>query len=189
MSFEIIVEALKLPFREEDWIGTMFAGSLLALASLLVLPAPLFLGYVLRVMSQDDMPGFDNLVQMYIDGLKAFGVVTLYFLPGFIFIAAFDGILALTGFVLLVIGWWGMESGLYHLANGGFRQAFTVEALRTAFTLNYLIGIVASIVVPFAITMAYSVSLLLLVTVLLFPTALFYETVVRYRIMRNAIER
>lgn len=185
----MIVEALKFPFKEQDWIRKMLAGSAIAFASLLIIPAPLLMGYILRVMSQDSMPGFNNLIQMYIDGLKAFAVIALYMLPGIALMAVFDGALAILGFLVFLVGWWGFESGMYHLANNGFREAFTVESLKTVFTLNYFAGIVLSVLVPLAVLFAYTVSLLLVVTVLLFPTVLFYESVVRYRIIKNAIER
>ena len=188
MIVESVKEAVSFPFEEQDWIKTMLLGSILSLASFLILPAPLLMGYVLRVMSQDTIPGFDNLVQMYIDGLKAFTVLALYMLPGFAVLAVFDGALALTGFLMFLIGWWGFESGLYQLANNGFREAFTMDALKTVFTVNYFLGILASIILPLAVFLAYTVSLLLIVTVLLYPAVQFYVTVVRYRIIKNAIE-
>jgi len=188
MILEAIKESLNFPFKEQDWIKTILLGSVLALASLLVLPAPLLLGYLVRVMRQDSIPGFDNLLDMYIDGLKAFTVAVIYILPGIMLLGLFDGGIAILGFLIFLIGWWGFESGIYQLANNGFRQAFTKEALKTVFTLNYFLGVLASIILPILILITYGLSLILIVTLLLFPVVEFYTAVVRYRVIKNAIE-
>jgi hypothetical protein len=185
----MIGEALRFPFKGQDWIRKMLGGYILVLASFLIVPSPLFLGYILRVMREETMPGFDNLVQMYVDGLKALAVVILYMTPGILLLAAFEGALALIGFLFLIIGWWGFESGLYYLANEGFREAFTTKALKTVFTLDYFIGILASIIIPFGIAFVYVLSLLTILPILLFPAVQFYQAVIRYRIMKNAIEK
>jgi len=61
----MIEEALRFPFKQQDWFRKGVGGYLLAVASLLVIPAPLLLGYMVRVMKEDQMPGFKNLVQMF----------------------------------------------------------------------------------------------------------------------------
>jgi len=188
MIFESVKEALNFPFKQQDWIKTMLLGSILTLAAFLVLPAPLLLGYMVRVMREDSIPSFNNLLEMYVDGLKAFAVAILYMLPGILLLGLFDGGIAILGFLIFLIGWWGFESGLYQLANNGFKQAFTKEALKTVFAFNYFLGIVASILVPITVFLAYTMSLLLVVTILLYPAVQFYATVVRYRIIKNAIE-
>lgn len=185
----MIPQALRFPFEDQDWIRKMIGGYVLVLASLAILPAPLLFGYILRVMSEESMPGFDNLVQMYIDGLKAFAVVMLYMIPGILIMAAFKGNLALVGLPVFVVGWWGFESGMYYLANEGLREAFSAQALKTVFSIDYFIGMLASILVPLGITILYAMSLLTVLPVLMFPAVQFYQTVVRYRIIKEAIEK
>ena len=188
IDFENISQALNFPFEEQDWVRKTLIGSLIAIGSLLVIPAPLLLGYLLRVMRQDSMPAFDNFLDMYIEGLKALLVATLYMIPGFAIMAAFESNLALLGVPVFLVLYYALESALYHLANNGLRQAFSVNVLRDAFTLNYLLGLVVSAVVSFALIMAWSLSLLLIVPILLFPTVMFYQNVFRFRIMKEAIE-
>lgn len=185
----MIPQALRFPFEEQDWIRKMIGGYILVLASFAILPAPLLLGYILRIMREDSMPEFDNLVQMYIDGLKAFAVVMLYMAPGFAILAAFEGFIAIIGFLIFILGWWGFESGMYYLANEGFREAFSAKALKTVFSVDYFIGMLASILVPIGITILYALSLVAVLPVLMFPVVQFYQTVVRYRIIKEAIEK
>lgn len=181
-------QALNFPFEGDDWVEKTVIGSILALASLLIVPAPLLLGYLMRVMREETMPGFDNLLDMYIEGLKALLVATLYMIPSFALMFAFEGALAILGFGVFFVLYYALESGLYQLANNGLRQAFSVQVLRDAFTLRYFVGLIVSGVVSLALLMAWSFSLLLIVPILLFPTVLFYQNVFRYRIMKEAIE-
>jgi hypothetical protein len=183
-----IREALKFPFEEDDWLKKAAIGSVLALASLLVIPAPLLTGYLLRVFRSDSMPEFNNYLDMYLEGLKAFLVIALYIIPGFAIMAAFDGALLLVGGLVLLILYYALESGLYHLANNGLRKAFSLKVLKDAFTLNYLLGVIISAVVAIAVFIVWGFSTLLILPVLLYPTVNFYQGVFRFRIMKEAIE-
>jgi hypothetical protein len=184
----MIGEAVEFPFQDEDWFRKGLGGYILALASMLVVPAPLLLGYMIRVMREEQMPGFNNLVKMFADGLKAVAILLAYMLPGMAIMASFDSGLALIGLPVFLIGFYIVESGFYELANNGFRSAFTSKVLKNAFTLNYLIGAIAAVIVPTAIFIAWIFSLILILPVLLYPAAVFYADVARYRIMKEAIE-
>ena len=184
----MIEEALRFPFKEEGWFRKGVGGYLLAVASLLVIPAPLLLGYMVRVMKEDQMPGFKNLVQMFIDGLKALAIAISYLVPGIAVIAAFDSAAAILGLPLFLIGFYTVESGFYELANNGFKSAFSKQVLKNAFTFNYLIGQFAAILVPLTIMIIWAFSVLLILPILFYPAMLFYTDVFRYRIMKEAIE-
>ena len=185
----MLEEALNFPFKEQDWPRKIIIGSLLALASFLVLPAPLLIGYTMRVMRQESMPAFNNLIDMYLDGLKAVTIILAYLLPGYLLLSLAEGVFVIPTLLILLVGWWSFESGLYHFANYGFRQAFSFEALKAAFTLNYFVGIVLSIMVPSIIFIVYILSLVLVVPLILFPAVYFYQLILRWRIMKNAIEK
>lgn len=183
-----IREALKFPFEQDNWLRKAVIGSVLALASLLVIPAPLLTGYLLRVFRSDSMPKFNNYMDMYLEGLKAFLVIALYMIPGFAIMAAFDGALLLVGGLVFLILYYALESALYHLANNGLRQAFSLKVLKDAFSLNYLLGVIISAVVATMVFIVWGFSTLLLIPVLLFPTVNFYQGVFRFRIMKEVIE-
>ena len=183
-----IKDALKFPFEQDDWVRKAAIGSILTLGSLLIIPAPLLIGYLLRVFRTNSMPEFDNYLDMYKEGLKAFLVIALYMIPGFAIMAAFDGVLLLVGGLVFLVLYYALESGLYQLANNGLRQAFSLKVLRDAFSLNYLLGVIISAVVSTVVFIIWGFSTLLLIPVLLFPTVKFYQGVFRFRIMKEAIE-
>jgi hypothetical protein len=183
-----IREALNFPFEQDDWLRKAAIGSVLALGSLLIIPAPLLTGYLLRVFRSDSMPEFGNYLDMYIEGLKAFFVIALYMIPGFAIMVAFEGALLLVGGLVFLILYYALESGLYHLANDGLREAFSLKVLKDAFSLNYLLGVIISAVVAITVFIVWGFSTLLILPVLLYPTVNFYQGVFRFRIMKEAIE-
>jgi hypothetical protein len=183
-----IRESLKFPFEQDNWLKKAAIGSILALSSLVIIPAPLLTGYLLRVFRTDSMPEFDNYLDMYKEGLKAFFVIALYMIPGFAIMAAFEGALLLVGGLVFLILYYALESGLYHLANNGLRQAFSLNVLKDAFSLNYLLGVIISAVVAISVFILWGFSTLLIIPVLLYPTVNFYQGVFRFRIMKEAIE-
>lgn len=183
-----IREALKFPFEQDDWLRKAAIGSVLALASFLIIPAPLLLGYLMRIFRSESIPEFGNYLDMYIEGLKALFVIALYVIPGFGIMAAFDGILLVVGALVFFLSVYTLDSGLYHLANDGLKKAFSLQALKDAFTLNYFLGLVVSTVVANVVFIVWGLSTLFIIPVLLFPTVNFYQIVFRYRIMKEAIE-
>ena len=183
-----IREALKFPFEQDDWLRKAAIGSVLALASFLIIPAPLLLGYLMRIFRSESIPEFGNYLDMYIEGLKALFVIALYVIPGFGIMAAFDGILLVVGALVFFLSVYTLDSGLYHLANDGLRKAFSLQALKDAFTLNYFLGLIVSTVVANVVFIVWGLSTLFIIPVLLFPTVNFYQIVFRYRIMKEAIE-
>jgi hypothetical protein len=183
-----IREALKFPFEQDDWLRKAAIGSVLALASFLIIPAPLLLGYLMRVFRSESIPEFGNYLDMYIEGLKALFVIALYVIPGFGIMAAFDGLLLVVGALVFFLSVYTLDSGIYHLANDGLKKAFSLQALKDAFTLNYFLGLVVSTVVANVVFIVWGLSTLFIIPVLLFPTVNFYQIVFRYRIMKEAIE-
>ncbi len=183
-----IREALKFPFDQNDWLKKAAIGSVLALASLLVIPAPLLLGYLMRVFRSDSMPEFNNYVDMYIEGVKALFVIALYMIPGFAIMAAFEGALLIVGGLTFFLSIYALDSVLYHLANDGLKKALSLQALKDALTLNYFLGLIVSTVVANVVFIIWGFSTLLIIPVLLFPTVNFYQIVFRFRIMKEAIE-
>jgi len=183
-----IREALKFPFEQDDWLRKAAIGSVLALASFLIIPAPLLLGYLMRVFRSESIPEFGNYLDMYIEGLKALFVIALYVIPGFGIMAAFDGLLLVVGALVFFLSVYTLDSGIYHLANDGLKKAFSLQALNDAFTLNYFLGLIVSTVVTNVVFIVWGLSTLFIIPVLLFPTVNFYQIVFRYRIMKEAIE-
>lgn len=95
---EIISESVKYP--SSDWKKVIILG-ILVIASVLIVPIFLVYGYVFRIMKAsiaglDELPEFDELGEMFVDGLKIFVVALVYAIPIWI-ISAILGAITGTG--------------------------------------------------------------------------------------------
>ncbi len=73
-------------FEDRDWITKVLIGSLVALASVLILPAPILGGYTVavarNVMRGDEtLPDWRDLLRYWVDGLAVLAAVVVYTLP------------------------------------------------------------------------------------------------------------
>lgn len=94
----MIREALDYPRTDENWTTTVLIGGLLGLLGVLVVPAFLVSGYLVRVLDRtmrgdDRPPVFEAWTDLLVDGLKAFVIAFAYGLvPGVIAIAVAFGV-------------------------------------------------------------------------------------------------
>lgn len=75
-------QSLDYPRTGDDAVKTLLIGSILTLASVLLLPTVLVVGYVLRVLrgtDETDAPVFDDWEELLVDGLKGTAVTLAYF--------------------------------------------------------------------------------------------------------------
>jgi len=91
---EIIGDALRYP--TSDWMKVIELG-ILFLLSFLIVPAFLALGYSFRALKAtiaglDELPDFDEWVDMLIDGLKVFAVTIVYMIIPIIVIVVTMGL-------------------------------------------------------------------------------------------------
>ncbi len=87
---EIISESVKYP--SSNWKKVIILG-ILTLLSILIIPAFLVMGYILRTIKAsiaglDGLPEFDEWGEMFFDGLKVFVVEVVYFIIPLIVILA-----------------------------------------------------------------------------------------------------
>ena len=153
MILDIYKDALE--YSAKDWKTLAILG-VICLFSFLLLPAFLIAGYNYRVVNtavhgiingRDPLPGFDDLIDMFVDGVKVVIVQILYLLvPAIIFIifAAIAG--SLTGmassaimiigclitFVAFVVCELMIQMGICHMAynEGAFSKAFAVSEIK-----------------------------------------------------------
>lgn len=153
MILDIYKDALE--YSAKDWKTLVILG-VICLFSFLLLPAFLIAGYNYRVVNtavhgiingRDPLPGFDDLIDMFVDGVKVVIVQILYLLvPAIIFIifAAIAG--SLTGmassaimiigclitFVAFVVCELMIQMGICHMAcnEGAFSKAFAVSEIK-----------------------------------------------------------
>ncbi|OPX59769.1 MAG: hypothetical protein A4E25_00961 [Methanobacterium sp. PtaB.Bin024] len=80
---EIISDSIKYP--SSDWGKVLMLG-VIFIASILIIPIFLAMGYVFRIIKStlvgiDELPEFDEIGDMFIDGLKIFVVGIVYSIP------------------------------------------------------------------------------------------------------------
>ncbi|MFB6103403.1 MAG: DUF4013 domain-containing protein [Haloplanus sp.] len=147
------------PTNSEDWIKTILIGGVLTLLSILIVPAFLVYGYVLRVLragmnGAEEPPVFDDWETLLREGVVAFVVVIIYQLipllvmfltvggsmaaigtgseagAGVGIIGLFGG-LALSGLLALLFGYVTLI-GLANYAHvGEFGAAFDLDVIRS----------------------------------------------------------
>jgi hypothetical protein len=185
----MIAEALKYPFKEDDWPRKMLFGSLLILSTILIVPMFTFMGYLLRVMREDSMPEFDELLDMTIDGAKASVLFLVYVMIPMSVVFTFEtGMVANVALGALLLSVYLIYSIFYELSNDGWRSAFSLQVLKNAFSLRYLVAWLGGLVVSTLLSIIWAISLILILPILLYPTLYFYNYVFMFRIMTEAIE-
>jgi hypothetical protein len=80
----MLQESLEYPASGDDAVKTLLIGGILTLASVLLLPVIVVLGYLVRVLrttidGEEEPPVFEDWEALLVDGLKATGVALAYF--------------------------------------------------------------------------------------------------------------
>ena len=91
---EIISDSIKYP--SSSWGKVLILG-IITIASILIVPLFLLLGYMFRIIKAtlagiDELPEFDEIGEMFVDGLKVFVVGFIYAIPVWI-LSAIVGLL------------------------------------------------------------------------------------------------
>ncbi|MBQ6628404.1 MAG: DUF4013 domain-containing protein [Methanobrevibacter sp.] len=153
MILDIYKDALE--YSAKDWKTLVILG-VICLFSFLLLPAFLITGYNYRVINtavhgiingRDPMPGFEDIIDMFVDGVKVVIVQIGYLLVPFIIFMIFAVIASNIGgiassaimvvgciltFVLLIVACLMSQMGLCHMAynDGSFSKAFAVSEIK-----------------------------------------------------------
>ena len=153
MILDIYKDALE--YSAKDWKTLVLLG-VICLFSFLLLPAFLITGYNYRVINtavhgiingRDPMPGFEDIIDMFVDGVKVVIVQIGYLLVPFIIFMIFAAIASnvsgvassavmvvgcLLTFVLLIVACLMSQMGLCHMAynDGAFSKAFAVSEIK-----------------------------------------------------------
>ena len=153
MILDIYKDALE--YSAKDWKTLVILG-VICLFSFLLLPAFLITGYNYRVINtavhgiingRDPMPGFEDIIDMFVDGVKVVIVQIGYLLVPFIIFMIFAAIASNLGgmassaimvvgclltFVLLIVACLMSQMGLCHMAynDGAFTKAFAVSEIK-----------------------------------------------------------
>ena len=183
MILDIYKDALE--YSAKDWIKLVILG-VMCLFSFLLLPAFLITGYNYRVINtavhgiingRDPLPDFDDLISMFVDGVKVVIVQIAYLIVPFIIFIIFalaagqlNGTLSaalmligcLISFVIFVVAELMIQMGICHMAynDGAFSKAFALSEIKEVIDeigwfecLVTLIGlIIITLVISFVVT-------------------------------------
>jgi Protein of unknown function (DUF4013) len=80
---DIISDSIKYP--SSNWGKVLILG-IIMIASILIVPIFLFYGYIFRIIKAtlagiDELPDFDEIGEMFVDGIKVFVVAIIYAIP------------------------------------------------------------------------------------------------------------
>lgn len=148
-------DAIRYPKRGTDPARTILIGGVLTLLSVLVVPAALLTGYVVRVVrsveaGEEEPPAFDEWGDLLVEGAKGMAVVVAYVLVpaavlgAVVVVGAVVGTrvgtaIALLGALvtlpLLLAAWYVGSAGFLNFAvTGRLRSAFEFDTLRPVLT-------------------------------------------------------
>ena len=80
---DIISDSIKYP--SSNWGKVLILG-IIMIASILIVPIFLLYGYIFRIIKAtlagiDELPDFDEIGEMFVDGIKVFVVAIIYAIP------------------------------------------------------------------------------------------------------------
>jgi hypothetical protein len=121
---DIISDSIKYP--SSSWGKVLILG-IITIASILIVPLFLVLGYMFRIIKAtlagiDELPEFDEIGDMFVDGLKVFVVGFVYAIPVWIL------------------------SAIFGLVTGG-NSAAAVTSLGTGYALAFILGNIVFIII------------------------------------------
>ena len=210
----MLEDGLSYPLRG-DWVGRIVIGGVLGLLSVLVIPTFALLGYLVRVLERtvagdDTPPEFDDWGDLLAKGVVAtlialaYSVVPVVLYVVLVTVVAGIGsgvggdlgaligvtgaLLALAFLPVLLFVYYAVPAALTaYAARGEASAAFDVDLLKpTLFSVDYLLAVLAPILVAIGV---FVVSVVLLVTVVgavLVPFVQFYGQVAVFRMFGAA---
>lgn len=138
----MIQDALNYLRTDDEWTKTVLIGGILSLLGMLVVPAILVFGYLVRVLrgtmhDDDRTPVFDEWGDLFVDGVNAFAITLAYgFVPAVIGTAVVAG--GIFSFTVV-------SGGSSSAAAGGLGLAVVAGGL-----LALALGLLAAYIVPAA---------------------------------------
>lgn len=83
MSFE---KSFGFVFKDPEWVKKLLIGTVFALLTPLAIGAPFLTGYIIRIIrhrldGKEDLPAWDNVGDLFVDGVKMIFVGLVYALP------------------------------------------------------------------------------------------------------------
>lgn len=201
----MIAEGISYPLEGEGALKRIVIGAVLGFASVLVIPAFLVTGYLLRVLEgaahgNDQPPAFDEWGEMFVSGLKAtlvilaYGILPIGVMMVFVLTIAAGGaagggpgqLLAGLGIIGILLSllvsfliYYVVPAALTNFAvEGSLGAAFDFGTLKSVLTsADYLIAWVVPFVLAFVVNIVTAVLFATIIGILLVPLVQFYVQV------------
>ncbi|EMA58615.1 DUF4013 domain-containing protein [Halorubrum kocurii] len=210
----MLEDGLSYPVRG-DWIGRIIIGGVLGFLSVLLLPAFVIVGYLVRVLEQtiageEVPPEFDDWGDLLMKGVIG-SVITIAYtvIPVIVYavvVAVVGGtsgavggdagaligvvgvLLALAFIPVLFLIYYAVPAALSaYAARGEIGAAFDLDLLKPAlFSTEYLVAVLMPIVVAVVIWIVTAVLAITVVGILLLPFVQFYGQVAVFRMFGSA---
>lgn len=210
-----IESAITFPMEDDDWLVTVLVGGVINVASIIVLPVFLLYGYYVKVAREAmdgaaEPPAFGNWGELFVDGVKAFGIVVVYQIVPLVVLVvvgggsiaamatgteagAGAGLLGLFGaFVITTVlaiafGYVGIAGLMNFVATGSIGSGFEVGTLVDVATdRNWMMAwayvIAINVVFGLVFGIIGAIPFVGLIVLPVAPFAYFYLGVVMYRI-------
>ena len=210
----MLEDGLSYPVRG-DWIGRILIGGVLGFLSVLLLPAFLIVGYLVRVLERtirgDEVPPeFDEWGEMLVTGLIGTIIVVAYTVIPFLvysvivgvvfgtggavggdagaFIGAVGVLVALAFIPVLFLVYYAVPAGLAaYAARGKIGAAFDLDLLKpTLLSTEYLVAVLMPIVIAVISWVVTGVLAVTVVGLVLVPFVQFYGQVAVFRMFGSA---
>jgi hypothetical protein len=197
-------QALSFPRHGDDWVKTVAIGGGLLVLSVLVLPAILLQGYLVRVVraganGDRGPPAFDDWGSLFVDGLKLIVVSVGYYLPATLVVVVatvvvgsgalvggeagagigiLGGVGLLVGVLLVLVATYLLPAAVANMAvRDSLGAAFDLGTVAgAALTTDYAVAVLLALVAGFLFNLVGSPLLIVLVG----AGVLFYGQVVVY---------
>jgi hypothetical protein len=210
----MLEDGLSYPLRG-DWIGRVIIGGVLGFLSVLVLPAFVLLGYLVRVLEttvdgSEDPPEFVDWGDLLVTGVVG-TVITLAYtvvpIVGYVLLvvvlvgtggavggdlgalAGVAGLLATLAFIpVVLVVYYAVPAALTaYAAHGEIGAAFDLAALKpTLFSPEYLVAVLMPLVVAVVLWIATGLLAITILGLLLVPFLQFYGQMAVFRMFGSA---
>lgn len=154
ISMQSLKNIVRFPLQDPKWQNKLLIGSLLGLANFVIpiVPGLPLMGYLARVlrggMRNDDasrLPEWDDWGDLFMDGLRVFGVTFITMLPSFV--------VMFIGWSVYMAGTFSMSSNRYSYGNGEAMLPFFASFVFffLAMAVGMALSLAALIVMPPAV--------------------------------------
>jgi len=194
-------ESLKYPFKGEKSVNNIIIGSIIVVASILILPAFILAGYLARTVNNalngEPAPEFKDFSGLFADGVKLVSIFIIYFVSVVVlmfpiaFLGSISDTLGLVSFWLYLpiffLFYVGHPVILYFYGrNLEFRDAFKIkEVVAKIISWKYAKILLFFIVIQIAFTVLQILLFFTLLGIIAIPLTLFIELVIYAKLISS----